>query len=78
MLPIVRGTSANGDWAAQQFIAETQEEHPVKMLFEVWGQEKIDRFAVSEGEALTVLFDPMVTDRGEKVWGKNRVWNIKR
>jgi hypothetical protein len=42
------GKSANGTWKNQQFVLETEDEHPKKFLFEVWG-DRINEFAIKNG-----------------------------
>ena len=49
------GKSANGTWKNQQFVLETEDEHPKKFLFEVWG-DRINEFAIKDGESLTVCY----------------------
>lgn len=42
-----RGTSKNGPWAKMQFLLETSENYPQKMLFDLWNTERnprIDQF----------------------------------
>lgn len=47
VMPVERGMSKNGPWAKQQFLLETTENYPQKMLFDLWNTERnprIDQF----------------------------------
>ena len=40
-LPARSGTSARGEWKAQDFVIETHENYPHKMVFSVFGEERL-------------------------------------
>ena len=42
-LPARSGTSARGEWKAQDFVIETHENYPHKMVFSVFGEERLHR-----------------------------------
>jgi hypothetical protein len=47
-LPVKTGTSAKGTvWSSQNYVVETEEEHPKRCLFEVFGEEHISKFSIS-------------------------------
>ena len=56
ILPLKTGQSANGEWRKQEFILETESNYPKKICFMAWG-EKIDEFAIKQGETLKVSVD---------------------
>ena len=45
-LPARSGTSARGEWKAQDFVIETHENFPHKMVFSVFGDERLQRFNI--------------------------------
>lgn len=51
------GTSAKGEWKSQDFVIETHEQYPKKLVFTVWGQDKLERFNIQIGQELDVFFD---------------------
>jgi hypothetical protein len=51
------GTSARGEWKAQDFVIETHDAYPRKMVFSVFGQERLDRFNIQVGQEVMVSFD---------------------
>ena len=53
------GTSQRkgNNWRCGQYVLETIEQYPKKMLFEVFGEDKIHSMHIQMGEELTVFFD---------------------
>lgn len=51
------GTSARGEWKAQSFVIETHDQYPRKMVFDVFGAERLQRFNIKSGDEVTVFFD---------------------
>ncbi len=57
-LPPKSGTSARGEWKAQDFVIETVEDRfPRKMVFSVFGEDRLQRFNIQVGQDVTVSFD---------------------
>ncbi len=57
-LPARSGTSARGEWKAQDFVIETIEDRfPRKMVFSVFGEDRLQRFNIQVGQNVTVAFD---------------------
>ena len=57
VLPERSGTSARGEWKAQSFVIETHDQYPRKMVFDVFGAERLQRFNIKSGDEVTVHFD---------------------
>lgn len=57
VLPERSGTSARGEWKAQSFVVETKDQYPRKMVFDVFGAERLQRFNIKSGDEVTVFFD---------------------
>lgn len=56
-LPEKSGVSARGEWKAQDFVIETHEAYPRKMVFSVFGAERLARFNIQIGQEISVSFD---------------------
>ena len=57
-LPERSGTSARGDWKSQEFVIEYQEgQYPRKMVINVWGADRLQRFNIQIGQTVLVAFD---------------------
>lgn len=57
-LPERSGVSARGEWKSQDFVIETPNgQYPRKMLFTVFGAERLQRFNIQAGQDVLVAFD---------------------
>lgn len=57
VLPERSGTSARGEWKAQSFVVETEDNYPRKMVFDVFGAERLQTFNIKVGDKVKVSFD---------------------
>lgn len=57
-LPERSGVSARGEWKSQDFVVETIEgQYTRKMLFTVFGADRLQRFNIQVGQDVNVSFD---------------------
>ena len=56
-LPERTGVSSRGEWKSQDFVIETHESYPHKMVFSVFGAERLQRFNIQVGQEVLVSFD---------------------
>lgn len=59
VLPERGGTSqkTGNEWRLASYVLETPGDYPRKMVFEVFGSDRIQQFNIQQGELLTVSFD---------------------
>ena len=57
VLPPKTGTSTRGEWKVQEYVVETHDAYPKKMVFSVFGDDRISRFNIQLGQEVTVSFD---------------------
>lgn len=57
VLPTRSGVSARGEWKSQSFVIETHDSFPRKMVFDVFGEERLTRFNIQLGQEVNVSFD---------------------
>ena len=57
VLPARSGVSARGEWKSQNFVIETHDSFPRKMVFDVFGEERLTRFNIQLGQEVNVSFD---------------------
>ena len=59
VLPERSGTSSRtgSEWKAGSYVLETMDQFPRKMVFDVFGADRIAQFAINVGDVLTVSFD---------------------
>ena len=57
VLPARSGVSTRGEWKSQSFVIETHDSFPRKMVFDVFGEERLTRFNIQLGQEVNVSFD---------------------
>lgn len=57
VLPERSGVSQRGEWKSQDYVIETHDAYPRKMVFRVFGADRISRFNIQIGQEVTVSFD---------------------
>ena len=78
VLPVREGTSARGPWKSQEYVIETHDQYPKKMVFNVFGADRIDQFAIKAGEEVMVSFDIDAHEYNGRWFNNIRAWNIQR
>lgn len=76
ILPPVSGEGKNGKWTMQEAVIETDDRYPQKLLFELWGEEKIKNAHINVGDTVTVKYDVEANERNGKWYGKNRAYEV--
>ena len=77
VLPAREGTSARGPWKSQEYVIETHDQYPKKMVFNVFGADRIEQFAIKAGDELNVSFD-IDAHEYNAVVNNIRAWNVQR
>lgn len=73
------GTSAKGTaWKVQEFVLETAGQYPKKMVFEVFGQERLDRFGIQEGQNVNVAFDIDAREWNGRWFNSIRAYDVQQ
>lgn len=65
-------------WSVQQYVIETHEQYPKKMCFDVFGEERINQFAIQIGEEITVSFDLDAREYQGRWYNSIRAWKVER
>lgn len=64
-------------WKMQDFvIEETIGQFPKRMVFNVFGEENLNRFNIQEGQELTVSFDVNAREYNGRWFNDIRAWNV--
>lgn len=71
------GQSAKGTWRKQQYILETADQYPKKVCFMVWG-DKIDDFAIKEGQDLEVSVDIESREFNGRWYTDVKAWKVQQ
>ena len=79
-LPVVTGQGARGQWVKQGFVLEYEPgQYPKSIAFDVFGDEKLQKFRISVGEELICDIDFKAV-KGKNGYTFNSVdcWNVTR
>ena len=79
-LPVVTGQGARGSWVKQGFVLEYEPgQYPKSIAFDVFGDEKLQKFRISVGEELICDIDFKAV-KGKNGYTFNSVdcWNVTR
>lgn len=80
VLPLQSGTSARtgNPWMSQEYVLETHDQYPKKMLFRVFGEDKIKQMNIQSGEELTVSFDIDANEYQGRWYNRINAWAVNR
>lgn len=72
------GTSARGEWKAKDYVIETHENFPKKMVFSVFGDERLKRFNVQVGQEVLVSFDIDAHEYNGRWFNSIRAYDVRQ
>lgn len=75
VLPEKSGTSARGAWRKQEYVIEIPGDYPKQVCFMVWG-DRIDQFAIREGQQLTVAIDLESREYNGRWYTDVKAWRV--
>ena len=80
ILPANSGVSnrTGNPWMSQEYVIEVPGQYPRKMLFRLFGEDKIKQFNIQAGEDITVQFDIDAHEYNGRWFNEIRAWNILR
>ena len=79
-LPVVTGQGARGTWVKQGFVLEYDSgQYPKSIAFDVFGDEKLQKFRISVGDELICDIDfKAVKGRNGSTFNSVDCWNVTR
>ena len=79
-LPVVTGQGARGQWVKQGFVLEYESgQYPKSVAFDVFGDERLQKFRISVGEELICDIDfKAVKGRNGGTFNSVDCWNVTR
>lgn len=77
ILPEQSGEGRNGTWRKQDFIIETEGQFPKTVCITVWG-DKIDQFALKEGERITSSVNVESREFNGRWYTDVKAWKIDK
>ena len=79
VMPAQSGTSqrTGNTWMTQQYVLEVPGMYPKKMVFEVFGEDKIKKFNVQQGMDATVSFEIDAHEYNGRWFNEVRAWDVR-
>ena len=78
ILPMRSGVSARGEWKSQEFVITTEEQYPKMVCFQVFGEDKINSFALQIGEVVKVSFDISAHEYQGRYFNSINAWKVEK
>lgn len=68
--------SSGNNWMIQEYVIETQEQYPHRMMFSIFGEDKIQQAAINAGDEVTVSFDINCREFNGRWYNDIRAWKV--
>ena len=78
VLPERSGVSARGEWKSQDYVIETHDQYPRKMVFGVFGADRISRFNIQLGQEVNVSFDIDAHEYNGRWFNNIRAFDVRQ
>lgn len=69
--------STGNEWKVQEYVLETQEQYPHRMLFSIFGADKIKQANIKAGDEVTVSFDINCREYNGRWFNDIRAWKVE-
>ena len=70
--------ASGNSWMTQEFVIETQDQYPKKMMFSIFGEDKIKQAAINLGDIIKVYFDIDAREFNGRWYSDIRAWKVER
>lgn len=79
-LPERSGTSqrTGNVWKVQEFVVETHDQYPKKMAFEVFGEDRLQRFNIQVGQEVNIAFDIDAHEYNGRWFNSIRAYDVRQ
>ncbi len=77
ILKMESGTGAKGNWVKQEFVIETDADHPKTVCFSVWGDKTEALKKLNPGDKVNVSFNLESREYNGKWYADIRAWKIE-
>ncbi len=78
-LPERSGTSQRGEWKVQEFVLETLDaQYPRKMVFDVFGADRLQRYNIQVGQTVNVAFDINAREYNGRWYNSIRAYDVRQ
>ncbi len=78
VLPLQTGQGKTGNsWKKQEYVIEYGDQYPKQVCFNLWG-DKVDQFALAEGDAVTIFFDIESREFNGRYYTDVKAWKVDK
>ena len=70
--------STGKEWSSQEYVIEAHDQYARKCCFNVFGEDKINTFAIKAGEELKVSFDIDAHEYQGRYFNNINAWKVER
>lgn len=79
VMPANCGTSqrTGQTWMSQQYVLEVPGMYPKRMVFEVFGEDRIKNFAIQQGQEVKVSFEIDAHEYQGRWFNEVRAWDVR-
>lgn len=71
-----KSQASGKDWMTQEYVIETHDQYPRKMVFNIFGEDKIKQAAINPGDEVTVSFDINAREYNGRWYNDIRAWKV--
>ncbi|MCQ2051523.1 MAG: DUF3127 domain-containing protein [Bacteroidaceae bacterium] len=71
-----KSQASGKDWMTQEYVIETHDQYPKKMVFNIFGEDKIKQAAINPGDEVTVSFDVNAREYNGRWYNDIRAWKV--
>ena len=77
VIPKRSGVSQSGEWVNQSFVLETAGEYPERVVFEVFGADKINAANISVGDEVSIDFNFKAHEYNGRWFNSVSAWKVE-
>ena len=77
VIPKRSGVSKSGEWVNQSFVLETVGEYPERVVFEVFGADRINAANISVGDEVSIDFNFKAHEYNGKWFNSVSAWKVE-
>ncbi len=78
ILPERKGENARGKWVVGEFVLETHDSYPKKMVFSVFGEDRLQRFNIKANQEVMVSFDIDAHEYNGRWFNSIRAYDVRQ
>lgn len=78
VLQVKSGVTQKGEWVAQEYVLETNDKYPKKICFEVYGNDRIEKFNLKVGDEVEVYVNIDSKEYSGRWYNTIQAWAVNK